>query len=68
MTIKVDHFSMNFKANLLQDKITQFREDPKKIKGKPFTDFELAQLLEKIVNKYDYCVEDFLAVRWAVDS
>ena len=68
MTIKVDHFSMNFKPYLLQNKMSQFREDPDKMIGKPFTDFELALLLDDIVNKYDYSVEDFLAIKWAVDS
>ena len=46
MTIKVDHFSMNFKANLLKRKIEQFAENPKKIRGRPFTDYELAILLD----------------------
>ena len=36
--------------------------------GKPYTDYELALLLDSIVNKYDYAVEDFLAIKWAVDS
>lgn len=46
MTIKVDHFSMNFKANILQQKIEMFNEDPKTMIGKPYTDYELALMLD----------------------
>ena len=68
MTIKVDHFAMDFKANILQDKIEQFNEDPSGMVGKPYTDYEFALMLDQVVNKYDYVVEDFLAIKWAVDS
>ena len=33
MTIKVDHFSLNFKATMLKTKIAQFNKDPAGIKG-----------------------------------
>lgn len=38
------------------------------IGGQPFDDLNLAEMLDQIVTKYDYGVEEFLAVRYMIDS
>jgi len=53
MNTHVEHFSVHFKAQILKAKIEQFN-DEKPLTGHPFTDLELAEMLDKIVNKYDY--------------
>lgn len=53
MNTHVEHFSVHFKAQILKAKIEQFN-DEEPLTGHPFTDLELAEMLDKIVNKYDY--------------
>jgi hypothetical protein len=80
MDIKVNHFALNLKPFVLKSKITEFnemlgsddKEGEKKLKfkvgGHPFDDLDLAENLAKIVDKYDYAVEDYLAIRFMIDS
>lgn len=78
MNIKVDHFSLNFKSFVLKSKINEFNEmlnDAKDdegneitVGGHPFDDLALSELLNKIVDKYDYAVDEYLAIKYMIDS
>ena len=68
MTIAIDNFVLNFKPIILKNKIESFNEDPKEVGGEPICDLDMALWLDQIVNKYDYAIEDYLAVRYMIDS
>lgn len=36
--------------------------------GHPFDDLALSELLNKIVDKYDYAVDEYLAIKYMIDS
>lgn len=52
----------------MKNKIEEFNEDPSKVEGHPFSDYDLANMLNDIVNKYDYAVEDYLAIKFMIDT
>lgn len=39
-----------------------------KISGHAFTDLELAEMLTKIVNKYDYNIDEYISIKFMIDS
>jgi len=67
MSIHVEHFSLSLKSQILKAKIEEFNNG-EKITGHPFTDLELAEMLNSIVDKYDYAVEDYVAIKYMVDG
>lgn len=67
MAIHVEHFSLQLKSQILKAKIKEYHRD-EKISGHAFTDLELAQMLNSIVNKYDYAIDDYISIKFMVDS
>ena len=66
--IQVDHFALNWKPFVLKSKIEDFNEDPKNVGGHPIDDLKLAETLAAILGKYDFAIEDYLAVRFLIDE
>lgn len=65
-TIHIQHFSVEFASIQLSKKMVQFCGG-EEITSHEFTEYELSQLLDMIVNKYEHLIGRLASVRFMVD-
>jgi hypothetical protein len=66
LSIAVEHFSVEFQSIMLSKKMRQLWAGGNPSKHS-LTEFEMADMMEKIVNKYHHSIDRYTAVRYMID-